>query len=146
MWRPMIYGFVMWAVSIYAFRRGGWAEKLAASGIILNSYLSVLLLSPGSKRYQHLESSVAWVDLGLFILLLSITLASRKFWPLWLSAFQGVTVLGHLAPYVHAAPWVYQRAIASWSWLALFVLIIGVRRHSLGVDRRHAAISSIPTS
>jgi hypothetical protein len=129
MWRMMIYGVVMWVVTVYAFRRGGWAEKLAASGIVVNSYLTPLLVSPDGVKFRHMEGDVALLDLALLVLLGIIALQSRKFWPMWLAAFQGVTVLSHLAPYVHATPWVYNRAIALWSWVMWIVLGFAVYRH-----------------
>ena len=129
MWRPIFYGILMWAVTIYAFRRGGWAEKLAASGLVVNSYLSALLVSPYETQYRHVEVSVALVDLGLLLLLTLIALRSRKFWPLWLTAFQGMALLAHFAPYVHVSPWVYNRAAALWSWPMLIVLGFAVRGH-----------------
>lgn len=129
MWRMMIYGAVMWIVTIYAFRRGGRAEKLAASGIVANSYLTALVVSPVDTMYRQIERSVALLDLGLLFLLGSIALLSRKFWPMWIAAIQGVAVLGHLAPYVHASPWVYNRAVALWSWVMWIVLGFAVYQH-----------------
>lgn len=134
----MIYGLLMWAVTVYAFRRGGWAEKLASSGIVINSYLSVLLLSSAATAFHQVEVSVALVDLCMLALLVLIGLRSNKFWPLWLVAFQGMTTLAHFAPYVHVTPWVYFRATALWSWPMLIVLAIGVRQHSLARSRRSA--------
>ena len=132
MWRSMIYGALMWAVTIYAFRKGGWAEKLAVSGIVVNSYLTVLVLSSYETSYQHVEINVMFVDCGLFALLVLIAFLSRKFWPMWLAAMGGVTILSHLAPYAHATPWVYFRATALWSWPALILLGFGVYRHRRG--------------
>ncbi|MCZ4341358.1 hypothetical protein O4H52_07080 [Sphingomonadaceae bacterium G21617-S1] len=131
MWRMMIYGAVMWVIAIYAFRRGGWAEKLAASGIVANSYLTALLVGPVDVMYQRIELEVALLDLGLLFLLGFIALRSRKFWPMWVAAFQGMAVLGHLAPYVHASPWIYNRAVALWSWVMWIVLGFAVYRHHL---------------
>jgi hypothetical protein len=125
----MIFGVLMWAITIYAFRRGGWAERLAASGIVINSYLSALLVSPAGTQFRQVEVSVALVDLGLLFLLILIALQSRKYWPLWLTAFQGVTVLAHFAPYVHVSPWVYFRATALWSWPMLVLLGFAIRSH-----------------
>jgi hypothetical protein len=130
MWRTMIYGLLMWAVTIYAFRRGGWAEKLAASGIVVGSYLSALLLSPHAVQFRQVEASVVFVDLGLLFLLIVIGMRSTKFWPLWLTAFQGVTILAHFAPYVHVSPWVYGRAASLWSWPSLIVLGFGIYNHN----------------
>ncbi len=136
MWRIMIYGILMWAVTIYAIRRGGGTEKLAAVGIVGNSYLTPLLLNPTGTEFQQVEVSVVFVDCALLVLLLLIALQSRKFWPLWLTAIQGVTILGHFAPLVHLSPWMYQRAVASWSWPMLILLGYAVRQHSLERVRR----------
>ena len=125
----MIYGVLMWAVTIYAFRRGGWAEKLAASGIIAGSYLSALVVSADGIKYRKVEISVVFVDLGILTLLILIALRSTKFWPLWLTAFHGVSLLAHFAPYVHASPYVYNRAVALWSWPMLIVLGFGIYKH-----------------
>ena len=129
MWRTMIYGSLMWVVTIYAFRRGGWAEKLAAAGFVINSYISPLVQSADGTRFRQIELTVALVDLALLFLLILISLRSTKFWPLWLTAFQGVTVLAHLAPYVHVSPFVYWRAASIWSWVMWIVLGFGVYRH-----------------
>ncbi len=129
MWQSMIYGALMWVVTVYAFRRGGWAEKLAATGIVINSYISPLVQSPDGMRFRQVEVSVALVDLALLFLLILIALRSRKFWPLWLTAFQGVTVLAHLAPYAHVSPYVYWRAASLWSWVMWAVLGVGVYKH-----------------
>lgn len=131
MWRIIIYGTLMWAVTIYAIRRGGREEKFAAIGVVINSYLGALLGNPSEARFQQVELAVAYADLALLLLLFVIALQSNRFWPLWITAFQGVTLLGHFAPLVHLSPWLYQRAVASWSWPTLFLIGFAVRQHSL---------------
>jgi hypothetical protein len=141
MWRTMIYGVLMWGVTVYAFRRGGWAEKLASVSVVTCTYASALVISPAGEQFQQPERQLAAVDLVLFLILALITVFSRKFWPLWLTAFQGVTILSHLAPYVHVAPWIYHRAAALWSWPMLVVLAVGVSNHRriIEVDRSKSA-------
>lgn len=128
--RHILYGLLMWAVCLYAFRRGGWAERLAAAGIIVATYLTVLVLSPAAIRYHQTEFAVVIVDSALFVLLLFISLRTEKFWPLWLVAMQGLTILSHLAPYVpHVLPWAYHRAIVVWIYPMLIVLAYATRLH-----------------
>lgn len=129
MWRTMIYGVLMWSVALYAYRRGGSAEKLAASGIVVSTYISVLLVSPVERQFHQIELPIVFVDFGLMSFFALIALRSRKFWPLWLTAFQGVTILAHFAPYVHVSPWVYHRAVALWSWPILIMLAFGITNH-----------------
>lgn len=128
--RAILYGALLWGVSLYAFRRGGWAEKLAAGGFLTATYLSVLVLGPIATRYRHVEIPVVVVDGCLFLLLLFISLRSEKFWPLWLTAMQGLTILSHLAPFVpHILPWSYYNAAVIWSYPTLIVLGFAVFQH-----------------
>ena len=128
--RPMLYGLLMWAVSIYAFRRGGWEERLAATGMIIASYLSALVVSPYESMYRHVEVPMAIVDFCLFVLLWCIGLWSNRFWPLWVAAIQGVTVLGHAAPLMpNMSPYASDRAVAMWSWPVWIILAFAVRAH-----------------
>lgn len=121
----------MWTVTIYAFQRGGWTERLAAAGIVIDSYLSVLVVSSVDSVFRHVEVPMAIVDFCLFLLLCSIGLSSNKFWPLWLGAMQGVTVLAHAAPLMpDMSPYAVQRAVALWSWPMWIILAFAVRsRH-----------------
>ena len=128
--RQISFGVLMWAVFIYAVRRGSMAERLAAGGIIVAAYLSVLVRSSGASAFKNIELPVLFVDTGLLVLLLSISLRSGKFWPLWLTAMQSLVILAHLAPFVpHMVPWGYWRAVAIWSWPMLIVLAFAIHRH-----------------
>jgi hypothetical protein len=129
--RQILFGVLMWAVFIYALRRGSWEERLAASGIVIAAYLTVLVDSPLATRFTQVETSVLFVDIGQLLLMLFISLRSKKFWPLWLTAMHALTILAHLAPYVpHMLPWGYWRAAAVWSWPMLIVLGFAIhQRH-----------------
>ena len=141
--RIILYGILMWGVCVYAIRAGGWAERVAAIGIVANSYLTTIatmFLTSSTNRYQHPEVSIMTVDLALLLALLYVTVRSDKFWPLWLTAMQGLVVLAHLSPYVpHMLPWSYWRAVAVWSWPMLIVLAFAVHRHHLEKSRRSRA-------
>ena len=130
--RHILYGLLMWAVCLYALFRGGWAERLAAASILVLTYLSVLVLSPVAVRFHHIELALALVDMTFLGLLLFISLRTEKFWPLWLAAMQGLTILSHLAPYVpHMIPWAYHRAVVVWYYPMLIILGYATRRHHL---------------
>lgn len=125
--RPIFYGLIMWAVTIYAFRKGGWEERAAAIGIVICSYASVLVASRNGS-FEHFEVSVALVDLTLLIALQLIALRSNKFWPLWLTAIQGVTVLGHLVPLIPGAQAATSHnAVSLWSYPVLLIIAFGIR-------------------
>ncbi len=120
----------MWAVCLYAFFRGGWAERVTAGSILIATYVTVLVLSPLAVRYQFVELPVMAVDTIVLFVLVGISLKSEKFWPLWLTAMQGLTILSHLAPYVpHVLPWAYGNAVAVWIYPMLIVLAFAVHFH-----------------
>lgn len=119
----------MWAVAIYAFRRGGKDEKTVAAVLILATYLSPLAVA-SLQRFHRVEMPLAMVDFGLGCVLLLVALRSDKFWPLWLVAMQGLTVLSHFAPFVpHMIPWNYRNAVVVWSWPMQIMLGFAVYYH-----------------
>jgi hypothetical protein len=132
-WRPILYGILMWGVTIYAFRRGGWEERLCATACVASSYLTLVMLNPHYEiRYQDVEYGVVLVDLCYFLIIACIAMASRKFWPLWLGAITGVAIMGHLLPHVPGGtPFLYQNAISLWSYPGWIIIALAVREHSL---------------
>ena len=84
---------------------------------------------PRTTRLEKVMDWIAIVDIALSLLLLWISLRSRKFWPLWLTAMQVLSTLAHFAPYVpHIIPWAYGSAVALWMYLMLIVLGFAIHR------------------
>ena len=130
--RPMAYGLLMWGVAVYAFRRGDREEIVAAVAIMIASYLSALLRS-SDHPYQHFEVGMAMTDLGLFVVLQTMALRSAKFWPIWLAAIQGVTLLGHFSPLMPGMmPAMARNAVALWAWPQWLILWFGIDRSRRG--------------
>lgn len=128
--RAILFGALLWVICLYAFWRGGWAERLAAGCFIAATYLSLLSLGSISTRYHHLEVMLVIVDIGVLAVLMFIALRSEKFWPLWLTAMQGLTILSHFAPFVpHILPWSYYNAAVVWSYPSLIVLAFAAHHH-----------------
>lgn len=128
--RQILYGLLMWGVFFYSLRRGGWAERLAASSILIGTYLTVLVMQPWAARYQQIEYAAVLVDIAVFIVFLYISLRSERFWPLWLAAMQSLTILSHFALYVpHMLPWAYWNATVVWSYPMLVALGFSIYGH-----------------
>ncbi|WP_156405263.1 hypothetical protein [Sphingomonas sp. Root710] len=126
----MFFGILMWSVFIYAFRRGGWEEKLAITGVTVSAYLSVLLREPSEDPFGQVEVQVLSVDIALLVILLIVAFPSRKYWPLWVVAMQGMTLLAHFLPLMpNMLPWTYYNAEALWSYPTLVVLAFGIYNH-----------------
>jgi hypothetical protein len=127
--RPILFGILLWAVCLYAFRRGGREEQIAALGMVINAYGTLLVVQPLATRFQHVEVSIVYVDIALILLLLWLALRTRKFWPLWLCAMQSLGTLSHFGPLVpHIIPWAYAAATALWMYPMLIVLAFAIRR------------------
>ncbi len=118
--------------------RGGWAERTAAFGMIVDSVASALL------QNTHDWAAPQWgdfaVDVVFLIVLLGVALKSRRYWPLFAAAFQLISVViygarladprvGALAPY---------RAVVIWSYLLVAAVIVGtfLRRRTTPVATR----------
>nr|WP_047168207.1 hypothetical protein [Sphingomonas sp. Y57] len=128
--RLILYGALMWGVCLYAFFRGGRAERVTAASLLVATYATALVARPMAMRFQGVEMPIMMVDGMFFLVLFGISLKSEKFWPLWLTAMQGLTILSHLAPYVpHVLPWAYGNALAMWSYPMLVVLAFAVHSH-----------------
>ena len=130
---------LMWGVTIYAFYRGGWEERLCSAAFVIGSYVSVLLLSPSGSRFQRVELQVMLVDTCFFLLMAAIASRSRKYWPMWVAAMTGMLLLQHFLPLMPGAnSYVYATALIAWSYPMWIVIAIGVRRHSLTRSRQSA--------
>lgn len=130
MLRPILYGILMWLVTIYAVRRGGWEEKIASVALVINSYLTVLLISPADTSYHSIEYAVLEIDLSYLLIAVFIAFISRKFWPMWIAAMAAMVVIAHLLPLMpQFSPLLYSRAEALWSYPMWIMLAIATRKH-----------------
>jgi hypothetical protein len=119
----------MWASCIYAMARGGRSERIVGLAFLICAGLSQLAMSSPGMRFRHVELRVLFIDLTLFAIFFGVALFSRKFWPLWMTAMQGVAILSHFAPLILVLPRAYGAAIALWSWPMMVLLAIVTYRH-----------------
>lgn len=134
--RQIIYSVLMWLTLIYATRRGGWTERSAAWVMVIMSLLSATV---ATYDFKHLETRVAIFDGMAFLALFAIGLFSERYWPLWVAALAGITLLSHLLPLMPLSnPWVYHRADALWSWPMLLIINRAIYQRSL--EARNKAV------
>ncbi|MFW2828890.1 hypothetical protein [Sphingomonas sp. ID0503] len=128
--RQFFFVILMIASCGYAIVRGGIPERVVAISYVVCTVLTVLLLRSVDVRYAGLELGVMFVDIGLLAVMLAVALMSERYWPLWMTAMQAMTVLanlGRLLPQVRA--WTYWNAITLWSYPMLVLLIVATVRH-----------------
>jgi len=86
------YAFLV-GTTIYALWKGGWPERAVAL-LFLFAAFATLVVRP-EYLFHDLEKGVLLVDSALFLALLAIALRAERFWPLWMTALQGISVAGH---------------------------------------------------
>lgn len=132
--RPIIYGALMWAVTIYAFRRGGTHEKLVSAGLVASSYLTLCAAIFDPTSFSHIEWDVLSIDVLYFVGIMLIVVRSHNYWPMWVAALQGVTIMCHFA-FMLPRPfgsWIYQTSNAIWSYFIIVILAFAIRHHNRG--------------
>jgi len=108
----------------YALWRGGPPERLAAVIFLAAALASAALQSPEGARFKAIDPGVLTVDIAVLAGLMVLALFADRFWPLWMSAMQAVSVLSHLAIATNpdVIPWAYWRAATLWSYPMLLLL------------------------
>jgi hypothetical protein len=127
---PAIFLILLLAVGAYVLWRGRTPERAGLAIILIGS-----LLSGATAHYDALwqsgETGIFLVD-GIVLLAFGIVLArSDRFWPLWVTAFQIIAVVTHLARFVspHTVPFAYAIAEQFWVYPMLLLLTVATVRH-----------------
>jgi hypothetical protein len=148
------YSFVALLVltTLYALWAGGGPERAGAAVYALSVAATHLVLTTQSSRWLTVEMEVFIIDAVTFLAFIPIALRAERFWPLWVSAFLGLGVLGHLARLVGPDTfwWAYAVVLTIWSYPILALIALGTFLHRLrltrhGVDRSWVT-SSGPSS
>lgn len=128
--RNVLFLVLFAASSIYALIRGGAPERLTALLLLAALILTILTASPEATRFKHAETTLFLIDLSLFAALYFLSLFTTRFWPIWMSAMQGLTVLGHVSFLDQPGTgFGYAVLVQFWSWPMSILLIVAVYRH-----------------
>jgi len=132
-------------VCAVAVWRGRDHERLAAGALLAAWALSMVVFKARSEETQW---AVMIVDSGLLAVYGWIALRTRRYWPLFLGAFQFLAVVTHGAHALDAgvSGWAYITAIRVWTYLGLFAIGYG----AWTAPRRYAEIETfgdpVPTT
>lgn len=121
----------------YALLCGGAPERIVALLFLGATALMPFVLSAQLGRYRNVEVGALAVDAVMYVALLWVALRAERYWPLWMSALQGVQLLGHgigLLGYklLNLSYAIIDHTIC---YPMMLLLAIGVRRHQLRVAR-----------
>lgn len=124
----IVFNLLLGAACLYAFTRGGAPERLTAAVFLIAACASYY--APFS-RYRQVEMTLFAIDLVTLVALAVIAARADRFWPLYVSALQLLTLMIHGAKayqpeLVH---WMYGGASGKIAYPMIVLLVIGVVRH-----------------
>jgi hypothetical protein len=141
MLRIAFFSITLVAVVGYALWRGGGPER-AVAGLLLAATAATILARPAGPLFNDVEIGVLLVDGALFLGLLAVAVRAERYWPLWMTALQGIAVAGHGAKAVNpnVIPFAYAVLLAFWAYPMLALLAVATWRHRqrlkrFGIDR-----------
>jgi hypothetical protein len=128
----VIFDTVLLFSCFIAWLRGGSSEKAAAALLLSAAVLSWVVMDHGKANFSKPEWGLFVVDFALAIALITLSLRADRYWPMWLSALQIVSLLMHPAFGISQNRMAFAYAIASifWSYPMMLILILGTIRHS----------------
>lgn len=133
-------------VSAYALTRGGAPERIVAIFYLLAYTMSVIATRTASHLYDSVIGSVLIVDLCLAAALIAVSLYANRYWTMWASSLQIVSIFAHFAmlilPGVVSAA--YEATLLIWSYASLPLLLAATHRHQIrkaifGIDKNWSA-------
>jgi hypothetical protein len=119
-----IYLVTLLLVCSYAYWNGGTTEKRGAGIMVAGSVLTALM----GTGWRGPNFGVLLVDLGVLAALMVLMLRTDKYWLLWMTAFQLIGVMSHIARLMDAAilPRAYSIGQGFWAYPMLMALSLGV--------------------
>ena len=146
----MNYHFVvpLVLITLYALWAGGGPERVGAAVYALSVVATHLALLAHGQMWLNLETGVFIVDAVTFLAFIPIALRANRYWPLWVSAFLGLGVLGHVARLVGPDTfwWAYAVVLTIWSYPILALIALGTFLHSRRLARHGADSSWVSSS
>ena len=117
---PILFGLIMVATCGYALCCGDRSAKAVAATVILGATLSMFVIRD-SGRWQESELGILAIDVAMLLIFGAVMLRSDRFWPIWTTAAQLLTVLAHLGPVFRRADIAVPFAVSEqiWAWFIL---------------------------
>jgi uncharacterized membrane protein (UPF0136 family) len=108
-----------------AFWKGGREEQIVAGGLLMSWAVTIALRD---RSWAGTQWSAFVADACLLVLLMAISMRTRRYWPLAAAAFQLLCVVTHVGRMIDpgVGGWAYATAQVIWSQLVFVALGVGV--------------------
>lgn len=139
--RIVLFELLQLAVSGYALLRGGLPERWVAAMLLIASWTTLVASAFPIGGFRTVELYRLSIDLALAVGLIAVALRANRFWPLWMAAFQLVTMGLHgvRAYDPGILPIVYSRLTGQIAYPMCIVLVLGTRHY-----RRRLRTDGVP--
>lgn len=132
----------------YAALLGGRSGRCAAMLILGASLLTIPATRLG-YQWEQTEFLLLAVDLALLAGLISLSLKSRRFFPIWMAGFHLIAVLTHISTMISPefTPKIYRAVESLWAVPMTFAMMWGIHMDRLRskVPKKHREqLSSSP--
>lgn len=123
----LLYLLCLASTVVIVFARGGKDERAGAAIVLLASVMSIAVQQPGLFDWHDNRLSLVLVDVGALVAFLVLALTSRRFWPLWTTAFHLIAVCTHLVIYLEPRRVIQSYALLQgfWAYPIMLTLILG---------------------
>ena len=117
----LLFALLMAGSCGYALLRGDPSAKIVATTVILGSLLSAVLIDQTSELWQGSEPGIFIIDVIMLAIFSAVMIKSDRFWPIWTTAAQLLSVLAHMGPLLRNAHIAVPFAVSEqlWSWFIL---------------------------
>jgi hypothetical protein len=117
--------------TLYALWAGGGPERVGAAVYALSVVVTHLIRTANGQRWLNVQIGEFTVDAVTFLAFVIIALRANRFWPLWVSAFLGLGVLGHLGRLAEPGAfwWAYAVVLTIWSYPIVMLFALGAFLH-----------------
>lgn len=128
---PFVFGLLMVAACGYALVCGDRSAKVVAAAVVAGSIFTNLLVEKSTELWQDSEPGILIVDISMLAAFTAIMLKNNRYWPIWTTAAQLLSVLAHLGPLLRrsdiAIPFAVSEQIWAWFILAQLVVVTALR-------------------
>ncbi|WP_313536343.1 hypothetical protein [Sphingomonas sp.] len=91
----VLYAAFLIATTVLGMAFGGRSERLGAMIVLTASLATIFIQIPLLFEWKSFRSGLIAVDILTLIAFLYLALKSRRFWPLWATAFHLIAVCSH---------------------------------------------------
>lgn len=133
----VVYMTLLLLCWVYALRRGGAPERLAATILAIASLATAAAIPGPQQSFRSVETDVVLIDALCALAFIALALRADRFWPLWLAALQIGGTASHAVKFIdfEAVPRAYAFMLAIWSYPMIALIVAGTWRHRRRLQR-----------